>query len=1397
MHINSIQRAFLLLFPLLLAACGGGGSSSDDAARSVTVPTINSFESSPDTVPSGETVTFTWDVDDLDGNSVTCGLDVENDGTIEYTVSNCQQASNSSQDHTYTVQGDYQVRLVANDGHSAPVEELITVSVVNSAPRILSLDLNPAVPSVGQNVEFSWRVANDIDGDTFSCHLDINGDGTDDYENIGCSPNVEHTLTHVYVNAHLGSRQVILTAVDQHGASNEDDLTISVTNQAPELTSFAPSFTSLEKNNPLTFTWAVSDPNGDTLTCELDVDNDGSSEYTINDCANTLSQEHTYEAVESYVARLQVFDGINNAISVLSDEITVTGNTAPEIETFEVSADLLTVGDSTSFSWTVSDINEEDTLTCSIDINDDGTNDYPSADCSEYLTQSHTYTESGSYTARLTVNDGFEETQDTLTIQVSNSPAISQFLASPDVLLSESETVFSWVVSDSNGDSLTCYLDVDNDGTNEHAIHDCVNNTQFPHTYEDTGDYTAKLTVSDGISADVDTTLSLSVKSHLLVDISANDPVSSGGRAQYTLTVNNASLSPVYNTWVSYHVPEGIEFHGSTDTHPNVGCGSACVEGEDASWSLGTLAAGESQTILLNARVLGNVPDASVISASVTATSSSLVDNVELVKELRVNNSPMSQLALSASHDPVQAGEVFTLTLDIGNIGAGSLNNLELRALLPDGLSAESISDGGSVEGVTGDVVWSLSSLAIEETAQRKVTLRVAEDMPPSRILSLVAELRHDAGLELDVVAEHALTVVAEPSRLRLDLVAASAPVSAGERAAYEFTLSNVSSLPVNNVWLFHRVPSGLAFDGIADAQPDTTCGSSCTEDKEAFWNLGTLAAGEKETISLNVDVLAGVSDGSLINSSVLVTSSDVLDSIHQIKTLWVNNNPVSQLALSASVDPVQVGAEFTLNVDIGNTSLAALNNLELRAQIPTGVTVSSISDGGVQDGGTGEIVWTLSSLAAETAAQRQVTLNAPTDAIPGQLLPFSAELRHDGGPALDAVAENTLSVEGDASPLQLDVAVASTPVMAGGRALYALTVSNVSLLTMDNVILLYRVPAGIEFHGVNDSAPDTSCGTSCIESEEAVWELGNLASGESRTIIVNANVLEDVLGGSLISTTVSVSANHLTEDVSQEVTLQVDNDSVSHLLLSASQDPVQAGDALTVSLDISNTGTESLNNLELRVQLPTGATVNTISDGGSQDGESVVWTLPQLTSLDAARREVSLNVPMNVIAGQALPLTAELRYDGGLAVDKVAEHAVTVMEDESPLSLILNAAPNPVPQTDEVLTYTLTVSNESLMAVNNVLVLFRVPPGIEFNPFADVVPIATCESPCSEADEVVWNLGSLAAGENTEITIDASLLETNTQGMLMPASVTITADELEDTLYRINVVPIAAPIIE
>jgi hypothetical protein len=272
-------------------------------------------------------------------------------------------------------------------------------------------------------------------------------------------------------------------------------------------------------------------------------------------------------------------------------------------------------------------------------------------------------------------------------------------------------------------------------------------------------------------------------------------------------------------------------------------------------------------------------------------------------------------------------------------------------------------------------------------------------------------------------------------------------------------------------------------------------------------------------------------------------------------------------------------------------------------------------------------------------------------------------------------------STGGIGAPLVIEVLAASYPAIPGGRILYTATIGNVSNRAVDAVSLLLRVPTGVQFYYTTDVDPDSSsCGNgTCSADEEAVWSLGSLAAGTIESINCDPTVLSTVAGdGSLIPLRINVTATGVNPIVVSGV-IPVYSKPGAQLILGTQGDPVTPGQAFSYDLDVGQIGTTALAGTQLTLDVPTGLTVGTSRDGGTEASPGhIVWSIGTVAVAGTLHRSVAVTTGTTVVAGSILTAKASLSYDGGLEVDAVAEHAVSVLQ---PRFRSPSASPPPLPR--------------------------------------------------------------------------------------------------------------------
>ncbi|HXJ23318.1 MAG TPA: hypothetical protein VMT03_24095 [Polyangia bacterium] len=615
------------------------------------------------------------------------------------------------------------------------------------------------------------------------------------------------------------------------------------------------------------------------------------------------------------------------------------------------------------------------------------------------------------------------------------------------------------------------------------------------------------------------------------------DPVMPGGRALYTITVGNVSNAAIDGVQVVMQVPTGLSYYYGTDSVPNsAGC-STCGANSQPYWNLGTLPAGQTVTVMVNAAADTTLSEGSTISVPITLRATN-VSPIMATKTIGVHANPTNQFSLGTETNPATAGQSLTLDLDIGQLGTTVLSNTQLTAYLPAGLTATAISNGGT-QSTPGQIVWTIGQVGVGQLVHRTVDVKVDSSVPGGSLLTTRAVLAYDGGVELDGTAEYTVSVTSLAPALAFSITATPGPVVPGARVLYQMTVANPSTRPVDGVYVVFTVPTGVTFYYGTDTSPNSSGCSTCSANSLPYWSLGTMAPGTSETITVNALADSNiVGDGDLIRGHAIVEATNMNDVLAS-KTVGVHSAPSAQLAFGTVTNPVTPGQTFTLDVDIGQIGAAALTGTDARVHLPPGLTVASISDGGTQTS-TGDVDWSIGQIAVAGYVHRSLNVTVDANQAPGTILRARADLFVDGGLELDSTSDYAVSVLAAAPPLSLAITATPSPVQPGARLLYTMTVTNSSARAVDGVYVIFRVPVPLSYYYGTDSDPDSAGCSTCGANAQPYWSLGTIAAGASQIITVNPQVATTALAGSLITGSTVLEATGLGAMVSVSTTIPV-----------------------------------------------------------------------------------------------------------------------------------------------------------------------------------------------------------------------------------------------------------------
>jgi uncharacterized repeat protein (TIGR01451 family) len=331
-----------------------------------------------------------------------------------------------------------------------------------------------------------------------------------------------------------------------------------------------------------------------------------------------------------------------------------------------------------------------------------------------------------------------------------------------------------------------------------------------------------------------------------------------------------------------------------------------------------------------------------------------------------------------------------------------------------------------------------------------------------------------------------------------------------------------------------------------------------------------------------------------------------------------------------------------------------------------------------------------------------------------------------------------------------LSVAKSDTPdpVIASAALTYTLVVTNAGPGEATAVVVTDTLPPSMTF-----ASAAVSQGTSCSESGGVVTcTLGTLAVGNDATITLTVDV--DPAARGMYTNTAAVAASQ-TDHVPASNTTTETTTATGEADLSVAKtntpDPAIAGDTLTYTLTITNSGPSQAIGVTLTDTLPAEVTFGSATPGQgtgcSEAGGVVTCHLGDLAPGAVATATIVSNV--DPAARGTITNTANVAGtdpDPDLANNTATKDAT--VNAQADLSVAKTNTPDPGVSGD-TLTYTLTITNGGPSQATGVTLTDTLPTEVTFG------SVTASQGACNEAGGVVTcDLGDLAPGAVATATI-------------------------------------------
>jgi|GEM_PF-4593242 len=880
-------------------------------------------------------------------------------------------------------------------------------------------------------------------------------------------------------------------------------------------------------------------------------------------------------------------------------------------------------------------------------------------------------------------------------------------------------------------------------------------------------------------------------KSDLIINkkVAPVAPVDEGASVTYTIDVTNNGAAQATALSIADNCPSGMTDAGSGSYIPSAG-----TTFDGSTWTIGTLNHFATATLsfacIIDLGESGNNIKNEILSNDITMDqvdpnpSNNLPDVTTTVK----NETDIEVLKTVDKQGPVVEGESLTYTITLNNLGPAQATQMQLSDGCPNGTTPTATSPVASM-GSYASGIWSVPSL--DPAPAPGVTLTFECTVDAGQGGGVVTNSIVPTDLTMDQIdlntsnnAPSASSSVSEDSDLALTkAVSPTGNVPEGQDLTYTITATNNAGALITGLEITDPCPVDTTYVSHVPS------GATGYNNLSGEWNIGNLALGATETLSLVCNVNPGTG-GKIISNNI--TTGDVqMDQMNVGSDTPNVDNPVlnfADISLEKTVSPtidVDEGESISFTLTLGNLGAAEATNLVISDACPTGTTlVSSTPTAGSYTAPN----WTVGSLSV--GAVESLVFSCSVDVGSSGLVLTNSVLAADM--TMDQTDSDTtnntptaaVTVDNDADMI-ISKAVSPVGVAEEGDQLtYTLNATNDGPNQATNISIADSCPSGTVDAGLALYTP--SPGTTY---NGATWTIGTLNDGASASLSFDCIVLTGQGGIDVENVIVD---SDLTLDqtdsnlINHEVTVLTPIKNEADLKVEKSVSPtgpVDEGSVLSYTLEIENLGAAQASTVMVADSCPTGTTpTGTPSmSQGSYDGTT--WDLSSVLNINASgstANNASLTFHCVVDAGQGGGTITNSIAAGDISLDQADINAgnntpsvSNTVKNEADVDVTKAVVPTGTVNEGDTLTYTVTVQNNGLAQASGISVSDGCPTG--------TTPTGTPVAGQGTYTAGSWNVGMLNNTGTSTLEFDC-LVAPGSAGTTITNTITATDFDMDQT---------------
>jgi len=746
-------------------------------------------------------------------------------------------------------------------------------------------------------------------------------------------------------------------------------------------------------------------------------------------------------------------------------------------------------------------------------------------------------------------------------------------------------------------------------------------------------------------------------------------PTTIGGTVTFSVSVVNQGPDVATNVQVTDYLPACLDYVSNT---PSVG--SSTLSGSSIIWTVGTLAVGQTENILITATVNSSGVCENV--AEVTGHTEDDIDSdpnnddgdqSEDEEDNEVLNiDPLIDVELTKSlvgAAPTAIGDQVVFQIDVVNLGPDAATGVQVTDYIPSCLTYVSNNAGAGFSG--GNVIWNIGNLAVNQTISMQITATVNSSGTCENVAEVTghneddidSDPNNDDGDQSEDEEDN--EVISIDPLIDVELtksLVSPAPQAIGDPVVFQVNVVNLGPDVATGVVVTDYLPSCLTYV--------SNDGGASLSGSNLVWNVGTLAVGQTQSLQISTTINQS---GTCVNvAEVTAHNEDDVDSVpnnddgdqseDEEDNEAVSVDPVIDVELDKSIVgavPTAIGDPITYQVNVINLGPDVATNVEVTDYIPSCITYTSNDQGALLSGGN--LVWNVGTLAVNGTASIQImgvvnssgTCENVAEVTGHTEDDIDSDPNNDDGDQSEDEEDNEVFTIDPLIDVQLTKELfGPAPTNIGDQVQFLITVSNLGPDVATNVEVTDPTPACLNYVGNNGGAVYTA--------PDLVWDAGTLTVNGTKTLLVTYTV---AAGGDCVN--VAEITGHTEDDIDSVPGNGADNDGdgdigpidqdgsvdpddeddgddepinipvidVELIKTLVAPAPTTVNDPVTFEVSVTNQGPDAASGVEVTDYLPTCLTYS--SDVPSKgvsvlSGSNIIWTVGNLAVGETATLTVT-----------------------------------------------------------------------------------------------------------------------------------------------------------------------------